>query len=79
MALAPSCYYEKVHWTMCTAIASHPLNYIKSDLVYSINQFIIMVFSQEDFIRSEKVELKEKWSKVLSEANFLIQKTTCAD
>ena len=38
-----------------------------------------MVFSQENFIRSEKVELKEKWSKVLSEANFLIQKTNCAD
>ena len=33
-----------------------------------------MVFSQENFIRSEKVV-----SKVVSEANFLIQKTNCAD
>ena len=52
----------------------NPVNYINSDFVYSINQFIITVFSQGDFIRSEKVELKEKWSKILSEANFLIQK-----
>ena len=57
----------------------NPVNYINSDFVYSINQFIITVFSQGDFIRSEKVELKEKWSKILSEANFLIQKKIFAE
>ena len=57
----------------------NPVNYINSDFVYSINQFIITDFSQGDFIRSEKVELKEKWSKILSEANFLIQKTIFAE
>ena len=57
----------------------NPVNYINSDFVYSINQFIITVFSHGDFIRSEKVELKEKWSKILSEANFLIQKTIFAE
>ena len=57
----------------------NPVNYINSDFVYSINQFIITVFSQGDFIRSEKVELKEKWSKILSEANFLIQKAIFAE
>ena len=46
----------------------------------SLNQltkFIIMGFSQGDFIQSEKVELNENYTK--RNCFFLIQKIACAD
>ena len=58
------CYYEMVRRTMHTAIVSYLLNYIKSDCVWSINQFIFTGFSQGDFHKIQKSKIKGKLFKV---------------